>query len=148
MEKNTETGLSNPWLGLRTYREGEVIYGRSEEIITLTGLVLRNTQTVVYGRSGIGKSSILNAGVFPRVRRQGVMPVYIRLEHNSATSYLEQIKSAIERAFAPAVAEGKAVRTELTAASSDESLWEYFHRVEFRDSEGSILMPLFVFDQF
>ncbi|MDE6311249.1 MAG: ATP-binding protein, partial [Muribaculaceae bacterium] len=149
MENNTANTGQNPWLGLRTYTEGEVIYGRSEEIVMLTGLVLRNTQTVLYGRSGIGKSSILNAGVFPRVRRHGLVPVYIRLEHNSTTPYLEQIKAAVEQAFAPLIAEGKVKVRELAPASDGgETLWEYFHRIERTDGDGRPVRPLVVFDQF
>ena len=95
--QNNINSSSNPWNGLRTYSEGEVIYGRSEEIHVLSLLILQSHQTVVYGRSGIGKSSILNAGIFPIVRRHGVFPVYLRLEHNVEASYLDQIKDAIKR---------------------------------------------------
>lgn len=144
----TDNTNSNPWLGLRTYTEGEVIYGRSEEIIALSGLVLRNTQTVVYGRSGIGKSSILNAGVFPIARRHGVLPVYIRLEHNAQASYLEQIKAAVNREFDKLVSAGKATVAELESAGEDETLWEYFHRMDFRTADGQVIKPLVVFDQF
>ena len=56
--------MKNPWLGLKTYEEGQILYGRTEEINTLSQNILFNIQTVIYGKSGIGKSSILNAGVF------------------------------------------------------------------------------------
>ena len=54
--------LTNPWKGLNFYTEGEVLYGRNAEIQSLSQYIFNNTQTVLYGRSGIGKSSILNAG--------------------------------------------------------------------------------------
>lgn len=140
---------TNPWLGLQTYKEGEILYGRSEEIRILSGLVLRNTQTVVFGRSGIGKSSILNAGVFPVVRRHGVVPVSVRLDHSGdMASYIRQIKAAVKKAFEPLEKEGKVTETELAPASEEETLWEYFHRVEHRDAEGRIVRPLVVLDQF
>lgn len=147
MDRNTTT-QGNPWLGLRTYTEGEVIYGRSEEIRVIAQMVLRTRQVVLYGRSGIGKSSILNAGVFPAVRSHGVLPVGIRLEHNSPVSYTEQIKQAVDREYAALVAQGKASVTELVEGSADETLWEYFHRMERRDADGNPLEPLLVFDQF
>lgn len=146
--ENTDNIRKNPWLGLRTYTEGEVIYGRSREIETLGRLVLRSTQTVVYGRSGIGKSSLLAAGVFPLVRRAGMLPVYIRLEHNAATSYLEQIKAAVSREFAPLVADGTVTPVEMVPPSGEETLWEYFHRMEYRDADGRVVVPMLVFDQF
>ena len=77
---------SNPWLGLKSYREGEVLYGRDEDIRALSQRVLNDIDTLLYGRSGIGKSSILNAGVIPAARRKGFTPVYIRLEHNEKES--------------------------------------------------------------
>lgn len=147
MDRNTTT-QGNPWLGLRTYTEGEVIYGRSEEIRVIAQMVLRTRQVVLYGRSGIGKSSILNAGVFPAVRSHGVLPVGIRLEHNSPVSYTEQIKQAVDREYAALVAQGKASVTELVEGSADETLWEYFHRMDRRDADGNPLEPLLVFDQF
>ena len=87
--------VPNPWLGLRSYHEGETIHGRTEEIAVLSQLVLATPQTVVYGRSGIGKTSIINAGIFPIVRKKGVFPVSIRLEHNSEP-YITQISREIQ----------------------------------------------------
>ena len=135
---------TNPWNGLRTYAEGELIYGRNEEIHALSLLIMQNTQTVVYGRSGIGKSSLLNAGIFPVVRRHGIFPVYIRLEHNSEQDYPEQVKAAVLREAARL---GYTVR-ELVKGREGETMWEFFHRYEFSDSEGNAVMPMAVFDQF
>lgn len=58
----------NPWLGLNTYTESDKLYGRNSEIVEVTDIILNNVQTIIYGRSGIGKSSLLQAGVFPRLR--------------------------------------------------------------------------------
>jgi hypothetical protein len=55
MQANDISKVTNPWNGLRTYLEGEVLYGRDSEIQVLSLLVMQNCQTVVYGRSGIGK---------------------------------------------------------------------------------------------
>ena len=137
---------ANPWNGLRTYYEGEVIYGRSEEIHVLSLLILQNHQTVVYGRSGIGKSSILNAGIFPLIRKHGVFPVYVRFEHNVAVSYLDQIKNAISREIDKA--DGKIKITKRIDKTGEESLWEFFHRIDFHDEDGNMLKPMVVFDQF
>ena len=69
----------NPWLGLKSYREGEILYGRDEDIRSLSQQILNDTDTVLYGRSGIGKSSIINAGVIPSARRHNIKPIYIHL---------------------------------------------------------------------
>lgn len=136
----------NPWNGLRTYVEGELIFGRNNEIHTLALKIIQNNQTIVYGKSGIGKSSILNAGIFPYVRNYGMFPVYVRLEHNVEASYLSQIKDAIRREIDRSGEDINIVRLE--EKTQDETLWEFFHRVEFRDREGGLIKPLVVFDQF
>ena len=153
----------NPWLGLKTYEEGDVIYGRAQEINELSQDILYNVQTVIYGKSGIGKSSILNAGIFPIIRRHNYFPVKIRLVHRKTQlSYTEQIYSAVFenlKALQKQVldAEGKTVRKtvegsyrELVPAinKEHEGLWEFFHRHEFYDENGTPIKPILVIDQF
>ena len=60
------SNIRNPWKGLEAYGINDTIYGRDEEIQTLYSRIIYNMQTVVYGKSGIGKSSIINAGIIPR----------------------------------------------------------------------------------
>lgn len=152
--------VPNPWLGLRSYHEGETIHGRTEEIAVLSQLVLATPQTVVYGRSGIGKTSIINAGIFPIVRKKGVFPVSIRLEHNSEP-YITQISREIqlslkhlrkdvfdENGEKRPIHEVGIMRETTEAVREQESLWEFFHRHEFYDSKGNRIKPLVVFDQF
>lgn len=75
---------NNPWLGLSSYTEESLkehrFNGRSGAIAALTSLIRQNLFVTLYGRSGIGKTSLLQAGVFPMLRRAGMMPVVIRLD--------------------------------------------------------------------
>ena len=133
----------NPWKGLNFYVEGEILYGRNVEILSLSQYIFNNTQTVLYGRSGIGKSSILNAGIFPKARQHGMTPVSIRLKHGDSNDYLDQIKEALSF--------GGLIAKELIPAingKDDESLWEFMHRHEFFDEADLKTIPLLVFDQF
>lgn len=133
---------TNPWKGLNFYVEGEVLYGRNDEIESLSQYIINNTQTVLYGQSGIGKSSILNAGIFPIARRHGLLPVGIRLDHNSHTPYIEQIKTAILQC-------GVDVHEVVPVIDKDsETLWEYMHRNIFFDGNGRRAQLLLVLDQF
>lgn len=144
----------NPWKGLKSYEEGEIIYGRHDEIISLSQYIFNNSQTILYGKSGIGKSSILNAGIFPEARAQGLIPVPVRLKHervegmgdcpNAAFTkvYLTQIEEAVEAAGL------EAKETIAVLDKETESLWEYLHRHTFWTKEGQQISPLFVFDQF
>ncbi len=143
--------MNNPWKGLDSYKESEKIYGRDEEIEVLFSRIEYNVQTVVYGRSGIGKSSIINAGVFPKARRSGMMPVSIRLIHttdkaNPSEPYLNQIRQAIENELKHSG--GKATELVPQCADHGETLWEYLHRYQFYSADGVVLKPLLVFDQF
>lgn len=131
----------NPWLGLESYQEGEVLYGRDDDIRDLTQCVLNDTETLLYGKSGIGKSSILNAGIIPAARRYGYIPVLIRLSHKEEHSYLHQIKVAISNVITVnQVVECKEI--------GKESIYEYFHRHTFHDDSGGRVKLLIVFDQF
>ena len=134
---------SNPWKGLNFYKEGEVLYGRDDEIQSLALYVINNIQTVLYGKSGIGKSSIINAGIFPIARREGLFPVPIRLKHDEDTSYIDQIKEAFKKS-------GIGIKEILPAINEqEESLWEYLHRHTFFDKESNeAVRPLVVLDQF
>lgn len=160
--------MINPWFGLRSYPEGARIFGRDKEIVELSQKILYNTQTVIYGKSGIGKSSILNAGVFPILRRENYFPVYIRLVHDGMVSYTAQIMTTVleslkrlrvEDLGAPEDSMYKDVegytkiRSERYDTSVEEGLWEFFHRHEFfyrldGHCEEQAVAPVLIFDQF
>lgn len=130
----------NPWLGLESYQENQIIFGRNEEIEDLTQRVLNDIDTIVYGKSGIGKTSVINAGVLPIVRENGFIPVVLRLDHSNNKSYINQIKEAI----------GKDVEVVETASAKNvdkELFWEFFHRHEFF-VDGERAKLILVFDQF
>ena len=67
----------NPWPGLGSYDESARLYfnGRGEEITELARRVLDEPLTVLFGRSGLGKSSLLRAGLFPLLREKGFVPI-------------------------------------------------------------------------
>ena len=73
----------NPWPGLVAFTEElqKFFYGRAEEADELQQRVARKNLTVLFGQSGLGKSSLLQAGLFPRLRADGYLPVAIRLDH-------------------------------------------------------------------
>jgi hypothetical protein len=53
--------------------------GRDDDIEEVVARIMRGTVSVLYGKSGLGKTSLLLAGVFPEIRKRGVSPVHIRL---------------------------------------------------------------------
>jgi hypothetical protein len=93
----------NPWLGLASFTEEtrEYFHGRDEEIAELARRVQRKLLTVLFGQSGLGKTSILRAGLVPRLRGQGYCPVYVRIDYGrDAPEPAEQIKRAIAQRVA------------------------------------------------
>jgi tetratricopeptide (TPR) repeat protein len=138
----------NPWLGLASFTEEtrEYFYGREEETAELARRVQRKLLTILFGQSGLGKTSILRAGLVPRLRGQGYCPVYVRIDYGpSAPEPAEQIKQAIIEA-----ARGCGEWTRTGVAVAGEPLWEFLHHRDdvLRDAQGRPLIPLLIFDQF
>ena len=81
-----EVDDQHPWLGLDAFTEktSEYFYGRAAEAEELFRRVKREPLTVLFGMSGLGKTSLVLAGLFPALRAEGFLPVYIRLDHEPA----------------------------------------------------------------
>ncbi|MBD3885873.1 caspase family protein [Phormidium tenue FACHB-886] len=62
--------LKNPYRGLRSFEENhsELFFGRSELIEKLHDFVKTHPLTVVLGASGSGKSSLVKAGLIPKLK--------------------------------------------------------------------------------
>lgn len=63
----THDRLQNPYIGPRYFQEEEKDYffGREEESKILMGLVLARRVVLLFAKSGVGKSSLLRAGLTP-----------------------------------------------------------------------------------
>ncbi len=138
----------NPWPGLVAYTEESkaFFHGRSEETDELLRRVARKNLTVLFGQSGLGKSSLLQAGLCPQLRAEGYLPITIRLDHTPSSPPLsEQVNTAVTMAII--AADG---RWEEAAPVATESIWERFHRSSLRlsTSLGRPICPVLVLDQF
>src|SRR5215472_9295511 len=119
-------------------------HGRDAEAAELLRRVRRERLTILFGQSGLGKTSLLCAGLFPRLRAADLLPVYIRLDWTTAQiSPVTQIKQALADNLAENDVEGR-------APGSDETLWVYFHdkETEFWSRRNRLITPVLVFDQF
>src|ERR1700690_1192576 len=78
---------ANPWLGLASFTEDtrQYFYGREDEVAELCRRVQRQLLTILFGQSGLGKTSILRAGIVPRLRPEGYCPVYVRIDYSQGT---------------------------------------------------------------
>ncbi|GAA4742579.1 ATP-binding protein [Flavisolibacter ginsenosidimutans] len=128
------------FIGLQSYTEAQasIFFGRDEEVHRLTNLIKANTLTIVFGKSGTGKTSLLNAGVFPRLRKDYCLPFRIRLEFNDdSPDLVSQIKKTLKE-------EIDKYGFKVESYPGDETLWEYFHREQLWKS----VTPILIFDQF
>jgi hypothetical protein len=75
--------LEHPWLGLESFREETRAYffERDAETAELHLRLRSQPLLVLYGRSGFGKTSILSAGLLPRLRREGHRAAVHRLSY-------------------------------------------------------------------
>jgi len=136
----------NPWPGLSAFDEASERFfnGRANETAELRRLVLNAPLTVLFGASGLGKTSLIQAGLFPSSRRERYLPVYVRLDvRDRAAPLIEQVSSAFQQ-------QKRVHAVEAPAWGENESLWEYLHRpsLELWSKHNQLLTPLFVFDQF
>jgi tetratricopeptide (TPR) repeat protein len=135
-----------PWPGLLPFGEDSRMYfhGREAETDELFRLIEREPLTVLFGQSGLGKSSLLNAGVFPNLRRAGYLPVYLRLSLDAGSpALIDQVWQALRAACA---------NHEVSASATlpGDGFWQYLHRPEtqFLNPRGRSVVPVLAFDQF
>ncbi len=143
----THAALENPWPGLAPYTEQqhELFFGREAETEELLRLLQRETLTVLFGRSGSGKSSLLHAGVIPRLRSGMYFPVLLRLNFaDPDADPVEQVKAIT---LAAARAGGLDVDSRVTEGVTP-TLWDFFHQTDFWGPRNDRLTPLLIFDQF
>ena len=136
----------NPWPGLEAFEENARVFfcGRGREAESLLRHVLDAPVTVLYGRSGLGKTSLLRAGLFPLLRDRHFLPVYARFElAPDAAPPTRQLHQSVR----------DSIRADVPDAMlplDEESLWEYLHRTDFElwSAQNYPLTPVIVLDQF
>jgi hypothetical protein len=136
----------NPWPGLAAYDEESHRFfsGRAAESGEALRRIVDEPVTVLFGKSGLGKTSLLNAGVFPRLRKHDMLPVVVRLHVRDASGPL------IEQAYRRLIEEFRLHGVEHPDRAAAETLWEYLHRAahDFWTPQNRLVRPVFVFDQF
>jgi hypothetical protein len=116
----------------------KVFFGREQTARALTSQILANRLVVVYAKSGLGKTSLLNAGIAQRLREENRIPLIVRvndLTRGPLVSVLEGIQFAAERQLVEYI------------PGRPDSLWTFFKTVEFW-REDLLLTPVLILDQF
>lgn len=113
--------MNEPYRGLQPYRaeDGDYFVGREKEVAALAANALTAPITVFLGASGVGKSSVLLAGVMPILERErSAIPVIFRDWHDVNFRHTLQ-----ERMIAAAAARPK---SEATLILIFDQFEEYF----------------------
>jgi hypothetical protein len=143
-----------PWLEAFPEQAARFFNGRDDDASALQRCVLSAPVTLLFGKSGLGKSSLLQAGLFPLLRKERLLPVYIRINHDlNAAPVSEQIakpwQEEIQQTATVAFRSRSGNNPGVTEPPAD-TLWVELHRndIELSDNEGRRWQPLFVLDQF
>ncbi|PSR14494.1 MAG: hypothetical protein DA408_04905 [Bacteroidetes bacterium] len=126
-----------------TASQAHLFHGRESEAKRLTRLMSEQQLTVLYGRSGYGKSSLLNAAVLPSFQAEGYHVINVRLGAWTPESTNTPLRGTVH-----ALAENpddmrSTVLDELV--QWDNSLWYYTKTFAINTQRPRLL---FVFDQF
>src|SRR4030095_3711733 len=79
------------FLDYYTERDASLFFGRELEVETICSQILAHRSFILHGRSGVGKSSILRAGLMPKLKAQGHLVFVIR----SFTDPVHQMETAL-----------------------------------------------------
>ena len=120
--------------------QSHIFFGRTEDVEALYLQLQEERVSVLYGKSGLGKSSLLNAGLIPLCRRQEVFePLVIRFgaATQDSESPLEQCRKFLKQGYEEETFLSRLIEGE-------DSLWFY---AKNRQIQGGKI-PLLLFDQF
>ena len=129
----------HPWLGLNAYTEETQAYffGRNNVINELFTRVRENRLTTLFGQSGLGKTSLIGAGLLPKLKIEGYRPHLIRLNFSEDDpSPADQTRFALCKAL------------QIESVKPDATLWEILHHIDSRPNDLHQSPPVLVFDQF
>lgn len=133
----------HPWLGLESFTEAtqKYFFGRDNEIADIFVRTRENPLTILYGQSGYGKTSLLGAGLIPKLKIEGFRPVLLRLRYEKTDApLLDQLKDTLA---------GMLAHTKLGAiCRGPETLWEMLHQINLRPENLASSPPILIFDQF
>ncbi|MGO1068805.1 WD40 repeat domain-containing protein [Lysobacter sp. CA199] len=146
---------SNPFVGPVPIDFGQPLHGRNREIEELSDLLVSKRIVLLFSPSGAGKTSLVRAGVIPRLRDEygiDALPI-VRLGHcdpefandPGLNRYRLATLSALERARAEVL---RKPCGELGRYTLKQYIDEYAFAAAGESASGHPSYPLLVFDQF
>ncbi|HJQ69926.1 MAG TPA: hypothetical protein VKA70_13190 [Blastocatellia bacterium] len=143
----------SPYPGIEPFRfmDQQIFAARDAEIWDLQSSITIYRAVLIYGDSGTGKSSLINAGLTPRILDEDYMPDRLRVQPRAGKEIkVERIRSSAGEceSFLPST-----FAKDETTASFDISIEAFMSRLlEFKPSAAErravSLSPILIFDQF
>ncbi|HLP59326.1 MAG TPA: tetratricopeptide repeat protein, partial [Candidatus Deferrimicrobium sp.] len=129
--------------GSRPFEDTDIdrmlFFGREREKEELLQKIIARKLVVLHAESGLGKTSLLNAGVSGLLKDRGFLPIKIRFNF-AVISPIQAVFSGIE--------ETRARQSLDVEAGETETLWHYFKTAAFWSADDSLLTPVLILDQF
>ncbi|MDX2303798.1 MAG: hypothetical protein NW226_13415 [Microscillaceae bacterium] len=121
--------------------QADIFFGREGDIQRLYNLVIRENITLLYAKSGLGKSSLINAGLVPVLQQKTqILPLFMRLGAYTADVSSSPVQTIIQK-LPPA--KSPAWLDKITPDKS--TLWYHLKSLSLTMPGTSFLL---IFDQF
>lgn len=145
-ESAGENERANPYVGPRSLRYGEHIYGRDREARQLLELLIAERIVLLYSPSGAGKTSLIQAALIPELEKEEfhVLPI-IRVGRGAG----ENVYPCNPYIFSALLSMEQGVPPEHAIPAAELApmqLGEYLRRREEREDSGDGMF--LIFDQF
>ena len=121
--------------------DAPLFFGRERETRELFNILSVEDLLVLFSKSGIGKTSLINAGLTPLLLPAGIFPVFVRFltpdkapEQEFADTFCESVQKALPASILP--------------DDTPDTLWELLKNSALRDTAGKEYTPLIILDQF
>lgn len=141
--------MQSRYPGIRSFEtnESSLFFGRQRETKELYNLIKVKRFVVLFSKSGIGKTSLLNAGVLPLLTQEEYFPVKVRFQ-NAGVDPTQMLLDAVKKQVQLEGLEQKVAETlRFFVGDRPPTLWEYLKACSFEQNDLPAI-PLFVFDQF
>jgi ABC-type transport system involved in cytochrome bd biosynthesis fused ATPase/permease subunit len=91
-EKQKSERIPFKFLDSYTKTDNDIFFGREEEINDVFRKFHVSKLLLIYGRSGTGKSSIINCGLLNRLPSEDIYPITIRCSKNPYEEFRQDIR--------------------------------------------------------
>ena len=140
------------FLDYYTERDARLFFGRETEVDSVCSQIVARRSFILHGRSGVGKSSLLRAGLMPRLKALGHQVFVIR----SFTDPLHQMRAALTQLISgkpadeddPPAISGPLDGTALPEADDGDSISGLLRQVRRQRPESLVVFFLDQFEEF